>query len=354
MPAGKGRLFGNLLLVAVATVIAILVFEIALRVIEPESNVRLLRRAHTATGSYLALKPGVHGLVLGRPVSVNSAGYRGALLPQHKSPGVTRILFFGDSHTFSIGADDAHSYPALVEHELVAGGCRCEVLNFGVPGQDLRQMLDLLHDRAFDYDPDLIVMTFHSGDILESPSDMVPQERSPGGGRLGWMYHLKVELLRDSYVARLVIPYGAALLREALDWRSGVTFAEQRELSRHGRVWQALSARILALRDELRHRGIRLAFVLFPSMLPFDEHPARGEYALLEDWLVARGIPTLNLLPAYRGRRASALTASLLDKHPNEKAYAIASGAVAPFLAGVLRIAPDVPRAGDASTAPGG
>jgi lysophospholipase L1-like esterase len=245
---------------------------------------------------------------------------------------VTRLLFFGDSHTFSLGADDEHTYPAVVERKLNAGSSCCEVLNFGVPGQDLRQMLVLLRARGLDYEPDVVVITFHSGDILESPDDDVPGSQPAVRGEAEWLYQLKVAALRHSYVARLVIPYAGAFLRGAFGWSAGVTFAEQREIESAGRAWLTLRAEVLELKRELDRRGAVLAFVLFPSMLPFEQHPARGEFVALAGWLESQGIPTIDLLPFYKGQRAWTLTASLLDKHPNEAGYAIAGEAVAAFL----------------------
>ena len=61
---------------------------------------------------------------------------------------------------------------------------------------------------------------------------------------------------------------------------------------------------------------------------------AAGAYAAiaLTAWLVKNGIQTLDLLPYFAGHSASTLTASLLDKHPNERGYDIAGNAVAEFI----------------------
>ena len=93
-----------------------------------------------------------------------------------KPENKTRILIFGDSHTFSMGADDNSSYPARVEQKLNAKTDRYETLNFGVLGHDLRQILLHINENAFRYDPDVIIITFHSGDILESPEQKADAE----------------------------------------------------------------------------------------------------------------------------------------------------------------------------------
>jgi lysophospholipase L1-like esterase len=328
-------LIANGLLVLAAVLVMSIAFEVALRLLEPATDVLVLSEARTERGSYLALRPGVKGLMLGRSVTINEEAYRGPLRPRRKSPGVTRLLFFGDSHTFSMGADDEHTYPAIVERKLNASGLCCEVLNFGVPGQDLRQIMTLLENRGFDHDPDIVVITFHTGDILESPDDAVPGTGPRGQGGSDWLHRFKVAALQQSYLARLIIPYGAAFLRGTFGWTAGVTSSEEEEIVSDGRTWQTLRAKLLELKSELDRRGVVLVFALFPSMLPFEQHPASGEYKALAAWLKAHGIPTIDLLPFYKGQRAWALTASLLDKHPNEAGYAIAGEAVAEFV-GVL------------------
>jgi lysophospholipase L1-like esterase len=333
---GARSRIANLLLALAAVLLACLAVELFLRLHEPVSDVQVLREEKTAQGGYFALRPGVSGLVLGQPVTVNAAGYRGTLRPHAKPPGVTRVLVFGDSHTFSMGAGEEHTYPAIVESRLSARGARCEVFNFGVPGQDLRQILLLLRDRAFQYDPDVLLITFHSGDILESPDDVVPDARASVQGGTSRLYRLKVWLLQYSYLARLVIPYGTAGMRYALGWSGGVTYDEQREIEQDGKRWRTLGAQVLDLKRDLDRRGITLAFALFPSMLPFQEHPARRKFEVLSAWLDAHDIPAVNLLPAFSGQRAGQLTVSVLDKHPNEKGYAIAGDAVATFVAGLI------------------
>lgn len=325
----------GILLVLGGVAVGLLIFELGLRIAEPVSDAQILNDVMTPSGPYLSLKPGSSGTMLGRRVTVNERGYRGTLRPYHKPAGVVRLEFFGDSHTFSMGAGDDATYPAVVEQTLNAGGKRFEALNFGVPGQDLRQLLMHARKYAFRYNPDVIVLTFHSGDILESPDGPAPGP-APGDVKAGMLYRLKRDVLKDSYVARLVIPYGAAFARRLLGWSPGITAAETEEIRKDGPRWRALQTDVLAFKRDADARNIMTVFVLFPNMLAFERHPARDEYRELKSWLEAHDIPALNLLPAFAGRDASTLTASLLDKHPNEKAYRIAGRAVAGFLTGVL------------------
>jgi hypothetical protein len=329
----------RILLVLCGIAVGFLLFEFGLRIIEPASDAQILNDVMTPSGPYLSLIPASSGVMLGRKVTVNALGYRGAQRPEQKPAGVKRLEFFGDSHTFSMGADDDATYPNVVEKLLNAGTQRYEALNFGVPGQDLRQLLTHARNHAFRFDPDVIVLTFHQGDILESPDGPPAASTGPGDQQIGALYRVKRDLLKYSFVARLVVPYGAEFAQRLFGWSPGVTVAEVKEIRSDGPRWRKLQQDVLAFKHDADARNIKTVLVLFPSMQPFDRHPAAEEYRELKEWFDAHGIPALNLLPSFAGRDASALAASILDKHPNEQAYQIAGQAVAGFLGELL--APD-------------
>jgi len=321
----------RLLLVFGGILVGLGMVEVALRLLEPPSNAQVLNYSEIQSGEYLTLIPGASGLITGREVNINAQGYRGRLYPYKKTAGKTRILFFGDSHTFSMGADDASTYPAVVEKNLNAASDRYEILNFGVLGHDLRQILVHIENNAYLYDPDVIIITFHSGDILESSGKQADAGAGDDSG-VSLLYRLKRDALKYSYTARLILPYGVAIARRILGWSPGITTAELHEIENNGSKWRDLQEKILALQKSANDRGIRLAFVLFPSISEFDNHPARAVHRALESWLNDRQIPALDLLPYFSGQDPASLTASLLDKHPNERAYAIVGNAVSDFL----------------------
>jgi lysophospholipase L1-like esterase len=321
-------------MILVSTALALGLAEIILRAIEPTSDTQVIEINDTESGDYTSLRPNTSGLILGRTVSINEQGYRGDLRPYRKDPDSIRLLFFGDSHTFSMGADDEHSYPAVTQNKLNSGSDKFECLNFGVLGQDMRQILMHIDNHAFKYDSDMIVFTFHSGDLLESPYDMVNTTQKEE--ELDLLYRIKRDALKHSYVARLTIPYLIGILRNEFTWNPGITSAEYREITENGPRWNRLKADLLELKIRLAQQNIALVFVLFPSMTSFDNHPAYPAHNALTAWLVNNDIPTLDLLPFFEGHDASTLTASLLDKHPNEKGYEIAGNAVAEFIEQVV------------------
>jgi len=89
-------------------------------------------------------------------VTINHQGLRG-LSDYAASPpeGVTRIAMFGDSCTFGEEVDDDQTIAAYLERHLRD----VEVLNFGVHGYGLGQMVMRMEDEAFALHPDRIVIT---------------------------------------------------------------------------------------------------------------------------------------------------------------------------------------------------
>ncbi len=96
--------------------------------------------------------PGLNGAI-----ATNRYGYRAPDLPVPKPPGTFRILCLGGSTTYE-GADNAHTYPALLQDELRAAfpGKNIEVMNCGVEGLNSRG--NFLHVPAYlELQPDLIL-----------------------------------------------------------------------------------------------------------------------------------------------------------------------------------------------------
>ena len=87
-------------------------------------------------------------------VTINDQGLRaGRSYASHPPTGVRRIAVFGDSATFGEEVDDDQTVPHYLEQALVS----VEVLNFGVRGYGLGQMLLRLEEEGFQYHPDLVL-----------------------------------------------------------------------------------------------------------------------------------------------------------------------------------------------------
>jgi GDSL-like Lipase/Acylhydrolase family len=97
-----------------------------------------------------------------RSPDVNSFGMRQtdiatAMLAQHFV-----VAVIGDSHAYGFGNSSWQwAFPTrLQEHLTSATGQRITVLNFGVPGYNMAQELEVLRAKALPFKPDLIVLQY--------------------------------------------------------------------------------------------------------------------------------------------------------------------------------------------------
>ena len=93
--------------------------------------------------------------------TINSEGYRGNLIDPKKDT----ILFLGDSLVFgyAIGDNDTLTENLLKEFE---GNGDFNIINGGVPGYGISQMIRLYTTKYAKYEPDYVVVSFIEADIF--------------------------------------------------------------------------------------------------------------------------------------------------------------------------------------------
>ncbi len=166
----KQRLRGPLLSIAILVALA-LAAEIFMRVkdVQPLGEGYFRREglfdAVDDPDLGYVLRPGTQASVEGRPVSINSKGFRDRDFAPGKDPGVLRIVALGDSITFGNGLDIADTWPKRLEERLTAAGVAAEVLNLGVGGYDTLQEVALLERVGMEFDPDVILLAFCVNDV---------------------------------------------------------------------------------------------------------------------------------------------------------------------------------------------
>jgi len=196
------------------------------------------------------LVPGWHNQNEARPESVNSDGLRGAEVAPRR-PGALRILCAGGSTTWGHRLRDDETWPVLLGERLRAAGLDVDVLNGGVPGWGLEQVVrSLLDGRLRRLQPDLVI--FFEGWNSPTLQDNRQNQR-----------------FRDDLLAlQHAGPLGrSALVRTVLEW-----FDTEGEPPAGG--WRPLAAqaaeafpRLLPeLAEACEAHGARLAVVRFPAL----------------------------------------------------------------------------------------
>jgi lysophospholipase L1-like esterase len=99
-------------------------------------------------------------------VRTNAHGLRDDEIVLPKPPGTFRILLLGDSMTAGLEVDKQRTFEALLEQQLATSGA-VEVINAGVRGYNLDNIVAFLEAEGLSYEPDLVVYLFVDNDLTD-------------------------------------------------------------------------------------------------------------------------------------------------------------------------------------------
>lgn len=164
------RLLVNLLLASVSILLAVTLMEFSFRYFWPKPNQigppktnwaivpeRIWTEYHPTLGWFhqkskkaVLLKD---GWSVG--ININSSGMRGLMdYSINKPVDMTRVMVLGDSFVFGFGVKDEETFSACLEQS----DSNLEVLNLGVAGYGLDQILLLYREMGRKYKPDLVII----------------------------------------------------------------------------------------------------------------------------------------------------------------------------------------------------
>ncbi len=243
--------------------------------------------------------------------------------------GELRILALGDSFTYGLGVEEPDTFVRRTERDLRdrARSCRLErtirIVNGGVGGGPYLQG-KWLEDLGLGLEPNFVLETFYIGNDLyddlawrrngaAAADPPAPQWWEAGSGpakRAAEPITRRVSvqknvLFLDWIWAHIVmIPLGdKVLFKLGLRYNERPQFqVDQPELERS--AWSATLGKIGETEERLRERGIQYFVMIVPTadQVRYGPHRRPGEdYRLpnriLTNFLSARGIPHLDLLP---------------------------------------------------------
>lgn len=278
---------------------------------DPEAEWRAafrLDESHRRVSDFLLyeLKPDLDFVAAGgERVVTNGFGMADRPCTLAKAAGTRRIAFLGDSLVRGLGAPFGRALEPRFEEWLEAtqrddATSSFEVLNFGVEGYRLTQILDVACRKAPPFQPDALLLGL---------SDL--------GASRHFAWHL-ARLVHDGIDLRY--PFLKEFVARA-GVRAGESLAES-------------DARLVPLRREILGGCLRemlacarelhapLVAVLLPTVVESDRLAAR--FVEMRELLRELAIPTLDLLDTFANAGdLAALCVSRLDRHPNEGGYAL-------------------------------
>ncbi len=209
--------------------------------------------------------PGGHPIPFkNEPGSVNTWGFRDAEHEVAKAPGVQRILLLGDSIAYGLRVEPyADTAPARLQVLLNADGIATEVINFGVPGYDTGQEIELLKTRGLALEPDIVIVAYCFNDHVGTTDEILYPllQRARGNAVLGkpWLGRL----VSRSALYRLV---RYRLVPDLFRQRSADDML--RDFNREDAVPAALQD-LGRLREE---HGFRALVVVFPLLETLEDY----------------------------------------------------------------------------------
>lgn len=156
-------------------------------------------------------------------VRTNSRGLRDDEIAMPKPAGRRRILLLGDSMTAGLEVERDQTFEAVAEARLARDG-RTEVLNAGVRGYNLDNIVAFLESEGLSYEPDVVVYFFTDNDLTAEP------RFAPATGDVSRGFTLHG--LRARFAAYSHLTYRGEMLRQKLLLRR----ARDRDTGRPERV----------------------------------------------------------------------------------------------------------------------
>jgi hypothetical protein len=371
----------NLLLLLGSTLFALLLCEIGARLLlPPQQNVRVVRSQPASGESYAPLdtreERTINAVIVGgargarlRPHTraqilkhylkgthlhnaVNALGLRYAELGP-KTADEYRVLVLGDSITLGDFVPEDETFPRQLE-TLTAGRSRkIRFINAGLPGVGTMEELYRYEEVRDAVQPDLVLVAMYLNDAQTAGAFYVRSIPAPFSKSrfLTWAAN------RVQIVGKTLFREGGATIdpkwREAFragrEMRSADMFNSKDGfdfevynaymdfgLAWNPRSWEILDGVVASLQQETREKGTRLAIALFPVhiqvMGSYEDHRPQDR---CRDMCARRGIPYLDLLPAFRAAsRASGERLFYDHCHPTPYGYTAVARAI---LAGLDR-----------------
>jgi lysophospholipase L1-like esterase len=333
MTARLRSIAGSLGLSAGAILGTILLLEAALRILHVSVGTVQINRAtiRRTTNPLLRfeLRPGAH-VRAESDYRINALGLRGPETTLEKPAGTRRVAVLGDSIAFGYWVEERDALPRQLElllNERRGRGGVVEVLDFGVPGYNLDQEIELLRVKALDFRPDVVVVAFCLNDLEDVFShefglveDRSARERSLlGRAREALLSRSQLFSWVEYRMAELESRRAFVKARNPLP---GAPYAGALEQQR-----AAVLAKFGALRELLDAHGVPGVVVIFPALGGrFENYAYRDVHGLVSDAAARTHLATVDLLDCYSAYDFHDLRVDVV--HPSPMGHRIAAHAV--------------------------
>jgi lysophospholipase L1-like esterase len=286
-------------------------------------------------------------------VQINGEGMRDLARAKEKQPGVLRIACLGDSICAGYSVASEASFPAQLEqlsNRVRACDDCVEVLNFGVPGYNLEQIVETLAARVLDFQPDLVIYGYCLNDPQPFSLELERLQSTLDAAGRSYLNGLWAESLRpwrrlrfmllirwllssklDRAPSAASLPVSRLMDPQARAYDAGRLADYLRWLHEDAASSRAARANLDRMADLSRTRRVPVLVAIFPLLAALDHYPLADVQARLSSEIEERSLAVLDLTQSYQNlaRREKGIPDVVRDPlHPGVAGHRLAAWAL--------------------------
>ena len=342
----------NLLLLLITTISALLVVEMIIRVFDIGPQISSVFNQHYKLSKNQSLRYELKPNLKDKELQINSHGMRNKESSIEKPKGTYRIAIIGDSIAFGLGVKRDQTFSSKLERLLnkyfSPPGVSFEVLNFGVTGYSVTQIMENVRVRTLKFDPDLLIYAYCLNDPQEYSLEMenlladMTQARKDYWDKLSMknqqvLSHSRTFLLIQYLIRSKLEPKKPRPILtddpqfEALDNDKYVNYYSN--LHESEGTWSSVIKAAEYLNSVSKAYQIPIFVVIFPLLNDLDDYPLCPVHEKLSSEFQTRSIDVLDLLELFslfEKRKKGEIALDAL--HPTEKGHSYTAVSILYFL----------------------
>ncbi|MCH7548355.1 MAG: SGNH/GDSL hydrolase family protein [Candidatus Krumholzibacteriota bacterium] len=343
-------------LVIFGCVIGLVVCEIIVRVAGIEPRINILFRENFRLSENPVLKYELQPGSRDGDLRISSAGLRDREFDRPKPVGTYRIGIIGDSIAYGLRCTQPEAFARQLDELLAAAGAdatRFEVLNFGVSGYDITQVVERLRTLGMSFDLDLVIYAYSLNDPqsfslelqgLTAMHDQVRRHAKPRDTLRRWLSHSRIFLLLWQASQQRAWQKQARPGRQSPDYEAVVRgeHVAYFEGLHNGASWEKVQRELSALATLTGGVGTppRTLVAVFPVFLGSSAtYPLSDLHRRILAEAEQQGLEALDLAPSYSIERYANVEPFFIDPfHPTPLGHRVTAYALLAWLksAGIL------------------
>jgi lysophospholipase L1-like esterase len=245
-------------------------------------------------------RPNRRATLMGVDVQTNSRGLRDREFSFERTPDTRRIVMLGDSITAGWGVPVDQTFSKRIERLYGERGINAEVINTGVGNWNTVQEVEFFLTEAYQYRPDIVVLTYFVND-----AEAVPKSQPPSF------------LARHCYSCTFMLGRMDSLLRQMATRQEWSDYYLTLYQDGKSPTWLAAKDALKRLADYCQAHDVKLLVAMVPELHDVKQYRFERVTQLVREAAAENGAGFVDLLPYLSQQDSAALWVTPPDPHPN-------------------------------------